>query len=432
MFPKTPVAAASRKQASFRDENALLPGKSVLENGNAPKQPLKNKQFVTPTQQATRRVPLGGKDVNKHNSGRQQVSQPQQQQHNSGQQLANNPQHGHLKAPHSTGRSSMRASARKRLQVRNDNAAPLAETKHVGLPQHMWATTDIEIMPPKEEPAQDVFEEWTLEDDILGDTDVMAPVQGKRNSLDLEWDELDKLLPESPQTPKRGATSTPKRSVPVQGRSHVTQPFRTKSRDSTFTNASSSNAALPVKSKPIAKPFSRRPARAMVPSAQLRNKENTVKPPPASVTPARSATPSKIPVKKGPATTPGKPAVTPVRGTSTPVRSHNFMNPTKSAEAKMRTRVEVPSANINTPNNRASPKPRGGPSRMALSRMASRDTMSPTKEASATASGGSAATAGDSASDSDNRPTTADSNWSNVTDPMDRFSFEEDFDYLGN
>lgn len=58
-------------------------------------------------------------------------------------------------------------------------------------------------MPPKEpDAAPDVFEEWTLDDDILGDTDVLAPARGKRNSLDLDWDELDQLLPESPVNSK--------------------------------------------------------------------------------------------------------------------------------------------------------------------------------------------------------------------------------------
>ncbi|AOW03506.1 hypothetical protein B0I72DRAFT_134661 [Yarrowia lipolytica] len=430
MFPKTPVAATSRKQASFRDENALLPGKSALDNGNPTKPASKNKQFVTPTQ-VTRRVPLGGKDVNKHNSGQSQSqlsqAQPQQSQLSQSQQLSHSqglshPQGlGHLKTGlHSTGRSSMRASARKRLQVRNDNAAPPAETKHVGLPRHLWATTEVELMPPKEpDAAPDVFEEWTLDDDILGDTDVLAPARGKRNSLDLDWDELDQLLPESPVNSKGGATSTPKRdhvprNLPRNDVTrNVTQPVRAKSREASSSTSSVHVTGLPVKSKPIAKPFSRRPARAMVPSAQLRNKENVPRPAPASVTPVRSSTPSRIPVKKNStptasSTTPRKAAVTPVRPT------HNFMNPTKSAEAKMRVKVETPTMNV-TPN-RASPRARGGRG----SRMAFSDTLRPSPVESGVESGL------EKSDGPDNRPTTADSNWSNITDPMDRFSFEED------
>ncbi|KAG5354557.1 hypothetical protein CJU89_6328 [Yarrowia sp. B02] len=370
MFPKTPVAAASRKQASFRDENALLPGKSVDQPAPRPK----NNKFTTPTQ---KRVPLGGKDVNKGLGAQKPLSQPLNSQ---GMTQQNR---------------SMRASARKRLQVRNDNAAPLAETKHVGLPQHLWASTEIESMPPKEDPVPDVFEEWTFDDDnLLGEQDVLAPAQSKRNSLDLDWDALDAFeLPETPsgatRTPKK-STSTPKRELfkPTQFTRPVEKPKP--------LSAKPSQPAFPsIPPKPIAKPFSRRPARAMVPSAALKNrtdnKENA-KP----NTPVRSSTPSRIPVRTQ---TPNRSISTPVRGT------HSFMNPTKSAEAKMRSKPVV--ADV-----KASPRANRSQNVSRMSRMASVEVLREDKK--------------DKEEKEETRPTTADSNWSNLTD-IDRFSFEEEW-----
>lgn len=358
MFPKTPVAGATRKQA-FRDENALLPGKSMLQNSGSNS----SKQFMTPTQQTsqTRRVPLGGKDTNVH--GIQAQKGPQQQP----QKSFNAP----LSERRSSGaRSSMRASARKRLQVRTDNAAPLAETKHVGLPQHLWKSTEIETMPPKEEPVDEVFEEWTFDnEDILGEGDVCAPAQSRRNSLDLDWDALDVFdpLPEVPSTtPKRVVKMVPKEAA-------VPKPFPTMS----FTGKPS---------KPIAKPFSRRPNRVL--QKQNPDKENEVRTP-LRPAPVRTSTPSKIPIKTS----------TPKLTTPLRASKHSFMNPTKSAEAKMKVRVD-------SPNVKASPVA----SRGRVSRMASCDTLRPS-------TGGS----------EENRPTTADSNWSNISD-LDRFSFEEDFE----
>lgn len=381
-------------------------------------------------------------------------------QHNSGQfhQLSQNS--GNLKPPHSTGRSSMRASARKRLQVRNDNAAPLAETKHVGLPQHLWATTEIETMPAKEEPEPDVFEEWTFDndDDILGETDVLAPALTKRNSLDLDWDELGGELEETKRVIKPGQTGHVSQDGNGPGhvdQGHVSQTgsgsgkreplFKPQSKGLgqgyshgyghgyghhvTPPNAKNTFSGLGAASKPIAKPFSRRPARAMVPSAQLKrdnkDKENDV----FQHAPVRTSTPSKIPVKKSATTTPGR--ATPGRTTTTPIRpTHNFMNPTKSAEAKMR--VKTPNKALNTPSkasqasntpSKASPRPRGE-SRMesrAESRLGSR--FGPRKPSSDTLR----PTTADSEKECETRPTTAGSNWSGISD-LDRFSFEEEFE----
>lgn len=414
---------------------------------------------------------------------------------------------GHQPAGHPVPHSarSMLASSRKRLQVRNENATPLAEPKHVGLPKHLWASTEIETMPPKQdEPARDVFEEWTFDEedgDILGkETDVLAPKLTKRNSLDLDWDEVEGELEEVKGTKEKAGHVTRgpgngfghvrgsgngfghvNRTGHVTGSGlnqtghvtkssgHVTQGqsqnhagpnsaslFKPQSRGlgqghvSTPTNhvtlSKPGFSGFPGNAhKPIAKPFSRRPARAIVPaksnkSNQGKDKENefTI----AKLAPVRTSTPSKIPVRKSLTATPVRSSGTPSKTTITPARStHNFMNPTKSAEAKMRVKVE--SRTPKTPNTghvtgshvtgshvtgsstgHVTRTPLGTPSRSQsrlesrmssrLGRAVSRDTLRPSTADSA------------DPGDSETRPNTAGSNWSNVSD-LDRFSFEEEF-----
>lgn len=399
MFPKTPVATTSRKQA-FRDENAILPGKTM----DANKPVLKNKQFVTPTQQTSRRVPLGGKDTNVHNvlSGGKKTAQFQTVKQQ--QPLKEKEQQPLSERRSAGGRSSMRASARKRLQVRSDNAGPIAETEHVGLPQHLWKTTEIETMPPPQTPAEDINNDWVFDnsdDDILGNTDIAAPAT-KRNSLDLDWDALNSFEP-LPEVP----TAAPKRLAKP-----VVKP-----------KTASSFPSLP--SKPIAKPFSRRPARAMVPLKSQNPTQSAAAPKThtdrvlntakeSAHTPVRR-TPSRIPIRSS---TPNQSAA----GATTPLRSHTprdsrdsprhgFMNPTKSAEAKMRVRVDSPRVEGSPRPSRSIPNLRH---EGLVSRPASTDVAEPVRPATADA---------DCA-----RPTTADSNWSTSTDPIDRFSFEEDFE----